>query len=395
MTFLGYLRPDDSVGIRNHVLVIPGGLIASKICESVAGTRTIVTADTGSGRTQADREAIARVLIGLGRNPNVGAVLVHTAGPGAGYPELKPERLVDEIAATGKRVEVVDPVKDGGTLGAIAKGIRIARQLVYEVSKQRRQPCDLGQLSIGVKCGYSDPTSGLAGNPAVGYLYDRVVAAGGVALFGETTEIIGAEEILARRAINEEVGQRIVKAAAKVEALAKASGQDIRSVNPIPANIAAGLTTLEEKSLGAVYKAGTSPIQGVLEYAERPSGRGLYFVDNWMGQFSIFLGYAAAGAQLVIFQLGGGALSGRTVFESPPTVVAPQMWATANRITYSRCEDNFDFYSGTVIDGRESLAEAGERLVQTVLDVCSGTCTRSETLRYSDPVQVYTTEPMF
>jgi altronate dehydratase large subunit len=335
------------------------------------------------------------VLVGLGKNPNVGAVIVHTASPGAGYPELAPERLAEEIAVSGKPVELIDPAKDGGTFGAIEKGVKIARRLAYEISKQRREPCDFGQLAIGVKCGYSDPTSGIAGNPAVGYLYDRLVEAGGVAMFGETTEIIGAEQALAKRAVNEEVAREILRTSEVIESLAKASGQDIRSVNPVPSNIAAGITTLEEKSLGAVYKAGTAPIQSVLKYAERPSGRGLYFVDNWMGHLSIFLGYAAAGAQLVIFQLGGGGTPGRTILESAPSVVAPLLWATANPVTYGRSEDSVDYFSGTVIDGSETPEEAGERLVQTVLGIASGTCTRSETLNYCDPAQVYTREPVF
>ena len=395
MKFLGFPRPDGSAGIRNYVLIIPGGLIASKICDFVIGARTIHTADHGSGRTRDDREAIARVLIGLGRNPNVGAVVVHAASPGAGYPELKPERLVEEIGRSGKPVALVDPAKDGGTFGAIEKGVQIARRFAYEISRQRREPCDFGRLSIGVKCGYSDPTSGIAGNPAVGYLYDRLVEAGGVAMFGETTELIGAELAMAKRCVDDDVARRLLKAVEQIENLAKASGQDIRSVNPVPSNIAAGITTLEEKSLGAVHKAGTAPIQGVLKYAERPAGRGLYFVDNWMGHLSIFLGYAAAGAQLVIFQLGGGGTPGRTILESTPSVVAPLLWATANPTTRARSGDDIDFYSGTVIEGSETPEQVGERLVQVVLDTASGTCTRSETLNYVDPAQVYTREPFF
>ncbi len=395
MRFLGYQRPDGSVGTRNQVLVIPGGFIASKICDFVNGTKTIVTADHGSGRTASDRETIARVLIGLGRNANVGAVLVHAGSPGAGYPELHPERLADEIRSSGKRVELVDPIKDGGTLGAMQKGIEIARNLVYENSKVRREPFGLDKLCLGVKCGYSDPTSGIAGNAAIGYLYDRVVEAGGTAMFGETTELIGAEEAMAKRCDTPELGQTLLDAVEKIDNLAKQSGQDIRSVNPVPANIKAGITTLEEKSLGAVHKAGSMPIKGVLRYAERPPAPGLYFVDNWMGHLSIFLGYAAAGAQLVIFQLGGGGTPGRTVLEASPAVVTPLIWASANPVTYERAGDSIDYFSGTVIDGSETLEEAGERLVRTVVDIASGTMTRGETINYLDPAQVYTREPVF
>ena len=395
MSFLGYVRSDGSVGTRNYVLVIPQGIIAKSICDFVAGAKTIFTVDHGSGRTRNDREQIARVLIGLGKNPNVASVIVHAASPGAGYPELTAERLADEIAMTGKRVEVLDPAKDGGTYGAITKGIQAARQLVHEASKLRREEVGDEHLCLGVKCGYSDTTSGIAGNPAVGYLYDKIVAGGGTALFGETTEIIGAEEALARRAATPEVAQAILKAAAAVEERAKATGLDIRTVNPVPSNIKGGISSLEEKSLGAIHKAGTGPIQGVLQYAERPAGRGLYFVDNWMGHLSIFAGYVAAGANIVLFQLGGGGVAGRTLLEGSPSVVAPFLWCTANPKTYGTAQDSVDFYSGTVIEGTETPEAAGERLYHTVLDVASGTLSRSETLNYVEPIDMYLEEPRF
>ncbi len=395
MTFFGYVRPDGTVGTRNHVLVIPQGIISKSICDFVTGTRSFASSDHGSGRTANDRETIARVLIGLGRNPNVASVILHAASPGVGYPELAAERLADEIASSGKRVELLDPAKEGGTYGAIVKGIQLARELVYDASKLRREPVGDEHLCLGVKCGYSDTTSGLAGNPAVGYLYDKVAAAGGTAMFGETTEIIGAEQTLARRAATPEVGQAILEAARVQEERAKATGQDIRSVNPVPANIKGGLSSLEEKSLGAIHKAGTAQIQGILKYAERPAKKGLYFVDNWMGHLSIFAGYAASGANLVIFQLGGGGVAGRTLLEGSPSVVAPFLWATANPKTYATARDSVDFYSGTVIEGSETPEEAGERFYRTVIDVASGTLAKSETLTYVDPVQIYLQEPVF
>jgi altronate dehydratase large subunit len=395
MSFLGYVRPDGSVGTRNYVLIIPQGIIAKSVCDFVAGTKTILTADHGSGRTANDREQIARVLIGLGRNPNAASVIVHAASPGVGYPELRAERLADEIAAGGKRVEVLDPEKDGGTYGAILKGIQLARRMVHEASKLRRQKVEDEHLCLGVKCGYSDTTSGIAGNPAVGYLYDKVVAAGGTALFGETTEIIGAEQALIQRAVSPEVAEKILRAVMVQEDRAKATGLDIRTVNPVPSNIKGGISSLEEKSLGAIHKAGTAPIQGVLKYAERPTRKGLYFVDNWMGHLSIFAGYTAAGANVVLFQLGGGGVAGRTLLEGSPSVVAPFLWATANPRTYAVATDSIDFYSGTVIDGSETPEEAGERLYRTVIDIASGTLSRSETLYYTEPIDLYLQEPRF
>jgi altronate dehydratase large subunit len=395
MTFLGYVRPDGSVGTRNYVLVIPQGFISAKICDFVPGTRTFASPDHGSGRTGGDREIIARVLTGLGRNPNVASVILHAASPGVGYPELHAEKLADEIRAGGKRVEIVDPARDGGTFGAIVKGIQLAREMVYEASKLRREAVGDEHLCLGVKCGYSDTTSGLAGNPAIGFLYDRIVSAGGTAMFGETTEIIGAEHALAGRAVNEGVAAQILEASDLQEERARATGLDIRTVNPVPSNIKGGISSLEEKSLGAIHKAGTMPIQGVLKYAERPKAKGLYFVDNWMGHLSIFAGYAASGANVVFFQLGGGGVAGRTVLEPSPSVVAPFLWATANPKTYATARDSIDYFSGTVIDGSETPEEAGERLYRTVIDVASGTLTRGETLNWSDPIQMYLQEPPF
>ena len=395
MSFLGYVRSDGTVGTRNYVLVIPQGLIAKTICDFVPGTKTIVTTDHGSGRTATDRETIARVLTGLGRNPNVASVIIHAASPGVGYPELRADRLAEEIAGSGKRVEVLDPARDGGTWGAIVKGIQLAREMVYQASRLRRVEAGDEHLSLGVKCGYSDTTSGIAGNPAVGYLYDRIVTAGGTAMFGETTEIIGAEHVLAKRAVNPQAAQALLDSVAHREALAKSTGLDIRTVNPVPSNIKGGISSLEEKSLGAIHKAGTAPIQGVLRYAERPTRKGLYFVDNWMGHLSIFAGYVAAGANLVMFQLGGGGVAGRTLLEGSPSVVAPFLWCTANPKTYATATDSIDFYSGTVIEGRETPEEVGERLYRTVIDIASGTLSRSETLHYAEPIDLYLQEPRF
>jgi len=395
MSFLGYPRRDGSAGTRNDVLVIPPGLIASEICHFVPGTRCLESADSGSGRTANDRETIARVLIGLGRNPNTAACIVHSGSPGSDYPETNPERIANEIAKSGKPVELIDVVKEGGTLEALQRGIRVARTIVVEASRQRRVPCDDSQLTIGVKCGASDPTSGIAGNPVVGYAFDKLVAAGGTALFGETTEVIGAEHLVAKRAVTPEVAKALLDCVAKIEALAKASGQDIRTVNPVPSNIAGGLSSLEEKSLGAMHKAGSAPIQGVLKYGEHPPGKGLYFVDNWMTMTSIFLGYAAAGAQLVMFQLGGGGLPHWTLLEGAPTAVVPLLWTTANPVTWARSADSIDFFSGTVISGEETVEQAGERFYQHILDIASGTRTKPETIRYVSPAQMYLREPGF
>ncbi|RLC61283.1 MAG: D-galactarate dehydratase [Chloroflexi bacterium] len=389
MSFLGYQRPDGSVGIRNYVLVLPGGLLSSKVCEFVVGARTIVTADIGAGRTKRDRETIARILVGLGRNPNVAGVIAHDVSASADYPELNMEKLTNQIAESKKPVEFLSHRKYPDNLQLMEKAIRVARQMVRDASRARRELVDDSNLSIAVKCGRSDTTSGVAGNPVMGYLFDRVVDAGGTALFGETTEIIGAEHIIAQRAVTKEVSQALIDAAHTVEERAKKSGEDIRTINPIPANIAGGITTLEEKSLGAIRKAGTRPIQGVLKYGEIPKSKGLYFVDNWMAPMSIFPGYAAAGSTLLFYQAGGGGMLYDTLLGPSPAVVAPLAWTTANHRTYQAAGESVDFYSGTVIEGKESIEEAGERLFSLVQDIASGTMTKVETINYADPVQMY------
>jgi altronate dehydratase large subunit len=395
MQFLGYERPDGSVGIRNYVLIIPGGFLGSQVCHFVEGTRTIVTADNGSGRTSRDRETIARTLIGLGRNPNTASVILFSLSSGSGYPELKPSRIADEIARCGKRVELIDIAKERGTLRALEKGIQLARELVQEASRIRRQPFGLERLAVGVKCGASDATSGIAGNPVIGNLFDRIVAGGGTAFFGENTEIIGAEHVLAKRAVNQEVAKRILEVADETEKTAKSTGEDIRTINPVPSNIAGGISTLEEKSLGAIHKSGSAPIQGVLKYGERPEGKGLYFVDNWMSISSIFAGYAASGAQMNIFQLGGGGWSGNDLLYNSTAVVSPLMYTTANPRTVTMAPTSVDFYSGTVIEGKETIEEAGKRLLEMVLDIASGTYTKVETMKYAEPTQIYLKDPAF
>jgi len=392
MTFLGYPRPDGSFGVRNYVLVIPGGFHADEICHFVYGTKTVLTGNTPVLRASKDREAFFRLYTGLAMNPNVASVIVNGAAEGLDYPEVRPERLVEEISKSGKRVELLRP---GDTLDYVARGVRLARVLVQEASKLRRQSCSDEHLAVGVKCGSSDPTSGIAGNPVIGRVYDRLIEAGGTAFFGENTEIIGAENILAKRAVNKHVAQEILRVASEAEERAKATGEDVRTINPVPANIKAGITTLEEKSLGAIHKSGTNPISGVLKYAERPRGRGLYFVDNSAWTLSIFMCYAAAGAQIVLYQLGGGGYAGDGIFYRTGSVVSPLIWCSANPKTKEMGGWNLDFYSGTVIEGKETIDEAADRLYRMILDAASGTMTSTETLTHIDPNEVLTREPEF
>lgn len=394
---LGYRNPDGSVGIRNYVLILSVTravhLLASKIAENVRMTKVFVGEDE-DGKSTKDRQTMSRVFIGLGMNPNVSGVLVVCNKADSGYPELNPQHIVTKIELSGKRVELLSVEESGGYYKALAKGIKVTRSLVIEASKRRKESAKLGELAVGIKCGLSDSTSGISGNPTVGYFIDKLIDDGGTAFFSETTEVIGAEHILAKRFLTDKVRDKFLKAVYDIEDEAKTTGEDIRSINPIPANIEAGLTTLEEKSLGAISKAGSREIQNVLGYAERPERKGLFFMDAWMSSTSLFLGYAAAGANLVIFQMGGAVLP----FDSPmPAIatglVAPIFYTTGNPLVFKKDIDEFDFGSGTIIEGIETLEEAGENLTSTISEVASGMLTKAETLNYQDPIQIYLKGP--
>jgi altronate dehydratase large subunit len=394
---VGYINPDGSVGIRNYVLIMSvtraTHILTRKISENIRNTKCFIAEDE-DGKSSKDRQTMSRVFIGLGSNPNVSAVLIVCNKIDAGYSELKPEYIASGIKKIGKKVELLSVEQSGGYYNALSKGIRIARRLVVEASKRRKKEIKLGDLTIGVKCGLSDSTSGISGNPTVGYFIDKLIDQGGIAFFSETTEVIGAEHIVAKRCINEKIRNKFLKAVDNTEKEAKATGEDIRSINPIPANIEAGLTTLEEKSLGAIAKTGSRKIQDVLEYAEKPKGKGLFFVNSWMSSTSLFLGYASSGASLIIFQMGGAALPLEPPMPAIATgLVAPIFYTTGNPRTYKKAKDELDFNSGTIIERKETLEEAGERLTKKIEKIASGMFTNVEALNYQDPIQIYLKGP--
>ena len=394
MEFWGYYRPDGSVGVRNHVLILPATRNVNYICHRIAlavpGVTTFYT--TGEyGRTGSDRKRLARFLTGIARNPNVANVLLIGMPHGYGYPEFQTDALAAEIAKSGTRLEVLNVDRCGGLEGTVVQGIRLARELVREATAMRREAAPLSKLTIGMKCGDSDATSGLAGNPALGRAVDRLIDAGGTALFSETLELIGAEQTLVQRAKTPEVAQRLLRLIADWEARAASIGEDIRTINPIPENIAAGITTLEEKSLGAVEKTGTRELSGVLDYCERPGEPGLWLMDAWMSSYSLLPSFAAAGAQLVLYQLGGNELPPEDAPLSAvdPGLVAPLLTISGNPRTAKAAGDYLDVSTGGVLLGTETLDAAGERILEEIVRAANGRATRGETMRYPEPFEVF------
>ena len=394
MEFWGYSRPDGSVGVRNHVLILPATRNVNYICHRIAlavpGVTTFYT--TGEyGRTGSDRKRLARFLTGIARNPNVANVLLIGMPHGYGYPEFQTDALAAEIAKSGTRLEILNVDRCGGLEGTVVQGIRLARELVREATAMRREAAPLSKLTIGMKCGDSDATSGLAGNPALGRAVDRLIDAGGTALFSETLELIGAEQTLVQRAKTPEVAQRLLRLIADWEARAASIGEDIRTINPIPENIAAGITTLEEKSLGAVEKTGTRELSGVLDYCERPGEPGLWLMDAWMSSYSLLPSFAAAGAQIVLYQLGGNELPPEDAPLSAvdPGLVAPLLTISGNPRTAKAAGDYLDVSTGGVLLGTETLDTAGERILEEIVRTASGRAARGETMRYPEPFEVF------
>ena len=229
-------------------------------------------------------------------------------------------------------------------------------------------------------------TSGLASNPTCGVASDKLVALGGTSILSETTEFIGAEHVVARRGINEKVSQDILALVRGCEKRAMALGEDIRGGQPTPGNIEGGLTSIEEKSLGCIHKSGTAPFQGVLDYAEIPSGKGLYIMDTPGQDIESITGMVAGGAQVVIFTTGRGTPTGNPI--------APVIKLTGNAFTYKNMEDNIDFDVSEIVSGHKTIQEMGEKLFDEIIEVCNGKITKAEALKHRE-FCIYKMAPTF
>ncbi len=379
MKFLGYERVDGQVGVRNYLAVIPTvgcvNELASKIAEEV-GAKALLH-HQGCIHLPIGFKYVTRTLIGFGTNPNVAAVLIVSLG----CEGVSCDEVVEGIAKSGKPVEKVALYDEGGFKNALRRGVELAKKMMPQVSEAKKTSFDLSELVVGVKCGSSDATSGIASNPAVGRAMDMLVKEGGSVIFGETTEMIGAEHILAKRARSREVADKILRMVRSVEEEVKRFGIDLVGMNPTPGNIRGGITTIEEKSLGAIVKGGSTTIEDVLEYAERPRKRGLNLMDTPGREIECLSGLAAAGSQIIIFSTGLGAPQGF------PTV--PVIKVSGNPRTCRRLKEHIDVDVSGILEAGMSLDEAGESIFNFLIEVASGRRTKSEMLGYDRTVDIY------
>ncbi|MHA1278911.1 MAG: UxaA family hydrolase, partial [Candidatus Helarchaeota archaeon] len=256
MNFMGYEREDGTVGIRNHIAIIPSVICASHAAKKIADQirdSVCLTHPYGCGHFGADWRRIVGTLAGLGKNPNVAAVLVI----GLGCENVTARVISQEIAKSGKHTEFLDIQKTGGTLKTIEKGIEIASNMRKEADKLTRKTFKLDKMVLGLECGGSDATSGIIANPAVGIASDAIVKAGGISILPEFIEWVGTEHELAKRCVNSEDGETIIELVNTFTAEAQKQGYNARMI--MPGNIRGGLTTIEEKALGTVAKAGKAP----------------------------------------------------------------------------------------------------------------------------------------
>ncbi|MBO7748446.1 UxaA family hydrolase [Paenibacillus sp. MWE-103] len=374
-TIMGYERPNGEIGIRNHLLIIPTVICSNQVCSRIMAMvpgAVAIPHQHGCSQIGADKTRTFDMLAGTGKNPNVGAVIVISLG----CEVVDPIALAEEIRTTGKPVEVFDIQSVGGSVKAIAHGTELAKRMMADLAKQEKAPVPLNKLKVGVKCGGSDATSGLASNPALGAAADALIAEGGSVVIGETTEIIGAEHLLAERCVTPEVSDKLYFIVDRFEKEVERMGADMRGGNPSPGNIAGGLSTIEEKSLGCISKCGKAPIQDVIEYAERIPEHGLYFMDSPGNDIECVSGMAAGGAHIVCFTTGRGTPTG--------AAVVPVIKITGNKIMFQRMEDNMDVDVSDMLDGSAGLEQAGERIWQEIVEVAEGKWTKAEVLGHTE-----------
>ncbi|MGV1049117.1 MAG: UxaA family hydrolase [Solirubrobacterales bacterium] len=370
---LGYRRPNGRVGIRNHVAVIPVDDISNAACEAVAAhVRGTLAIPHSGGRLQygEDLELHFRTIIGTGRNPNVAAAVV------IGIEEKWSRRVAEGIAETGKPVEWLS-IEGHGDFETVRRASWAAKRMVHEASETQRQPFDLSELTVSLKCGESDTTTGLGSCPTVAEAVDPLIDAGATVIFGETSELTGGEHLIAERMATPQLRRKFIAMFDDYLAEIESSGADLLGSQPTEGNIAGGLSTIEEKALGNIEKTGTKPVIGVLGPAEEPAdGPGLYFMDSSSAAAECVTLMAAGGAVLHLFPTGQGNVVGNPI--------EPVVKISANPGTVRTMGEHVDLDVSGLLSRELTLEQAGAEMMAMIVRTASGRLTAAEALGHEE-----------
>lgn len=342
------------------------------MASQVRGAVNIVF-NTGCSDVEANTAMSQKVLTGFACNPNVYGVVIIGLGCET-VPHAKLRAKIEQM--TSKPVASFGIQEEGGTLKTIEKAVRAARDMAQQAAMQQKELFPVSEFFLGIECGGSDATSGIASNPAVGELSDILVDMGATAMMSESIEWIGGEHILAKRAATPAIQREIIEVCRAYEEHLSAAGQDCRAGQPTPGNKAGGLSTLDEKSLGCIRKGGTRPIVEVLEQAQRPSKRGAVVMDTAGYDISSVTSMVAAGCQAVIFTTGRGTPTGNAI--------VPVFKVTANERTYQHMEDNMDKDLSPIIRGEKTYQQMGREMVKDMEAIANGRMTKAEAFGFSD-----------
>jgi len=374
--FLGYQRAKGKVGIRNKIAIISSVVCVNHIAEKIAyeiENCVAITHPLGCGQFGPDFSYTLRTLVGLGTNPNIYGVIV----VGLGCENLTSKLIAKNVKRSKKPVEFFN-MQDvrGGSKAAVEKGIKIGKMMANEAKELKREPFDYSNLILGLECGGSDSISGITANPAVGLISDKIIELGGTSILPEFTEWIGTEHLLIRRAVNENIANKIHSTLNNFLESTMKLGIDFRGIQPTPGNIEGGLTTIEEKSLGTIAKAGKAPINGILDYSDSPKGKGLWLMIEPGLDVESMTGLAAAGAQAIIMTTGRGSPCGNPV--------VPVIKICGNPKTCEWMANNIDVDASKIITENKRVEEIAEILWQKLKRICNGEKTYAEILGFED-----------
>ena len=371
-SFLGYRRQNGAVGSRNYVAIIPVDDLSNAAVEGVAKlVPGVLPLPHPYGRLQfgEDLELHFRTLVGTGTNANVAAAVVIGIEPNWTH------RIVEDIAKTGKPVAGFSIERHGDT-ATIAAAAKVARQFLQDASELHRETVPISEAIVSIKCGESDTTSGLGSNPAVGVAVDWLIDHGATVIFGETSEITGAEHLIAQRCANDEVRAKYMAFHEGYQKFIKDTGYDLLGSQPTQGNISGGLSTIEEKAMGNIQKTGTRPVVDALAPAEAPRQRGLHFMDSSSAAAEYITLMGAAGSVFHFFTTGQGNIVGNPV--------VPVLKTSANPKTVATMTEHFDVDVSGLLSLEMNLAEAGQALIDMMFRNLSGRLTAAEVLGHKE-----------